>query len=83
MEEISIKALYNNMVNIKIYAKYMCDSITDTIEDYIDDDRVRNRDIIGQLKEERERWRDILKIAIGEYEALYNTHIKGEMNYEP
>ena len=81
MEEISIKTLYNNMENIKIYAKYMCDSITDTIKDYIDD-RVGNRDIIGQLKEEREKWRDILKIVRGEYEDLYNTYIKGAMNYE-
>lgn len=82
MEEISIKVLYNNMENIKIYAKYMCDSLTENIKDYIDDDKIGNKGIIYEFKEEREKWRDILKIARGEYEDLYNTYIKGAMNYE-
>ena len=37
-------------------------SRTETIRDYIDDDKEGNKDIIGELKEEREHWKDIEKL---------------------
>lgn len=55
---------------IRNYAQWHIDTITEEIKDYIDDDRLGNRDIIGQLKEEREHWRDIIKINNEKYEVI-------------
>lgn len=58
------------LTRIKEYADREVDLLTDTIEDYIDDDREGNKDIIGSFKEEREHWRDIQRIMKNE-EKLY------------
>ena len=47
---------------IKEYAHQEIVSYTETIRDYINDDKEENKDYIGQLKEEREHWKDIEKI---------------------
>ena len=47
---------------IKEYVHQEIVSYTETIRDYIDDDKEGNKDYIGQLKEEREHWKDIEKI---------------------
>ena len=47
---------------IKQYAHQEIVHCTETIKDYIDDDKEGNKDYIGQLKEEREHWKDIEKI---------------------
>lgn len=47
---------------IKEYVHQEIVSYTETIIDYIDDDKEGNKDYIGQLKEEREHWKDIEKI---------------------
>ena len=51
---------------IKELTNYHIEHLTEEILDFIDDDREGNKDIIGSLKEERERWRDILRIMLGE-----------------
>lgn len=55
------------MINsIKEYAQKEIDVATEDIEDYIDDDREGNKDIIGELKEWREHWKDIIRIMNNE-----------------
>lgn len=51
---------------IKEYAQQEIDFATEDIEDYIDDDREGNKDIIGELKEWREHWKDIIRIMNNE-----------------
>lgn len=50
---------------IKEYVHQEIVSRTEDIRDYIDDDKEGNKDIIGQLKEEREHWKDIERIIEG------------------
>ncbi len=57
---------------IKQYVDREVDLLTDTIEDYIDDDREGNKDIIGSFKEEREQWRDIQRIMKNEGKLYFN-----------
>lgn len=47
---------------INEYAHQEIISRTETIRDYIDDDKEGNKYYIGELKEDREHWRDIEKI---------------------
>ena len=47
---------------IKEYAHQEIVNYTETIRDYIDDDKEGNKDYIGELKEDREHWKDIEKI---------------------
>ncbi len=54
---------YRNLIRlINEYTHQEIVSRTEDIRDYIDDDKEGNKDIIGELKEEREHWRDIEKI---------------------
>lgn len=52
--------------NIKQYAEWHISHLTEDIKDYIDDDKKKNADIIGELKEDREHWRDIIRITKNE-----------------
>lgn len=66
MEEIDI------IERIKEYVHQEIVSITETIRDYIDDDKEANKQYIDELKEEREHWKDIEKIIEGkENDELY------------
>ena len=47
---------------IKEYVHQEIVNYTETIRDYIDDDKEGNKDYIGELKEDREHWKDIEKI---------------------
>ena len=47
---------------IKEYVHQEIVHYTETIEDYEDDDKKENKHYIGELKEEREHWKDIEKI---------------------
>ena len=61
-----------NIINtIREYAQWEIDACTSNIEDYMDDDAVGNKDIIGDFKEEREHWRDIIRIIDGENDKIY------------
>ncbi len=51
---------------IKKYANWHIEYLTEDILDYIDDDKERNKYLIGSLKEEREHWKDILRIINNE-----------------
>lgn len=51
---------------IRKYANWHIEHITETILDYIDDDKEGNKDFISSLKEEREHWRDIIRILNNE-----------------
>ena len=48
------------------YANWHIDHLTEDIEDYIDDDKIGNASIIGEFKEEREHWKDIIRIMNNE-----------------
>lgn len=54
------------IASIKEYAQQEINFATEDIEDYIDDDREGNKDIIGELKEWREHWKDIIRIMNNE-----------------
>lgn len=57
---------------IKEYVHQEIVSITETIRDYIDDDKEANKQYIDELKEEREHWKDIERIIEGKgNEELY------------
>lgn len=63
-----IENLKNKDIIIQRIQQYVHQEIvsrTEDIKDYIDDDEEGNRDIIWQIKEEREHWRDIEKIIAG------------------
>lgn len=47
---------------IEEYANWHVEKLTDSILDYIDDDKVGNASFIGEMKEQREYFRDILRI---------------------
>ena len=47
---------------IKEYTHQEISHYTETIKDFIDDDKEGNNHYIGELKEEREHWRDIERI---------------------
>lgn len=47
---------------IKEYSHQEIVRYTESIKDYIDDDKEGNKHIIGELKEEREHWKDIERI---------------------
>lgn len=52
--------------SIKEYAQQEINFAIEDIEDYIDDDREGNKDIISELKEWREHWKDIIRIMNNE-----------------
>lgn len=59
--------------NGKWYIHQMIVRISEDIEDYVDDDKVGNKDIIGALKETRKQWLDVEKLLNGESkDNLYN-----------
>lgn len=64
------KQIINTIIE---YAQWHIESITETIADYIDDDKEGNKNYIGELKEEREHWRDIIRIT--ENKKLYMNDI--------
>lgn len=68
---------WTKLDKIEAYASWFIDSLTEDIEDYTDDDKVGNRDIIGELKEERENWKDIIKILSND-DDLYRKDILWE-----
>ena len=51
---------------IQEYANWHIVHTTEVIKDYIDDDKIGNKNIIGELKEEREHWKDIIRIMNNE-----------------
>ena len=51
---------------IKEYIHQEIISFSEDIADYIDDDIIGNKDIIGELKERREHWKDLEKIIKGQ-----------------
>lgn len=51
---------------IKEYVEMHIELLTKTICDYIDDDKEGNKHIIGELKESRENWKDIIRIINGQ-----------------
>lgn len=51
---------------IKEYANWEIEHYTEDIADYIDDDRVGNARFIGELQENREHWKDIMRIINNE-----------------
>lgn len=69
-EEIEVYNVVLNLITnkqkqletIKVYAHQEIVSYTETIRDYIDDDKEGNKHIIGEMKELREHWKDIEKI---------------------
>lgn len=48
--------------SIKNYVKQEIKCYTENINDYIDDDKKANQNIINDLREDREHWKDIIKI---------------------
>ena len=56
---------------IKEYAHQEIEHYTETIEDYMDDDKEGNKNYIKELKEKREHWKDIERILENKPEELY------------
>lgn len=56
------KKQQEQLEDIKEYTHQEIVHYSEDIRDYIDDDKERNKQIIGELKEDREHWKDIEKI---------------------
>ena len=61
-----IENLIKENKELQEYANWHIEHLTEDIEDYIDDDRKGNASIIGEFKEEREHWKDIIRIINNE-----------------
>ena len=61
-----IEKQQNEIENITQYAEWHISHITEDIKDYIDDDKKGNENIIAELKEQREHWKDIIRITKNE-----------------
>lgn len=68
----AIKKL-KSLDEILTYAQWHVNSLTETIEDYLDDDPQGNRHYIGELKESREHWKDVIRLSKNE-----ETYMKKE-----
>lgn len=66
LQDTEINKLKNTIDRIKEYANNEIESATENIEDYIDDDREANKSLIGEIKEWREHWKDIIRIMNNE-----------------
>lgn len=61
---------------IKQCANWHIEHLTETILDYIDDDRIGNAHYIGELKEQREHWKDVIRIMNNEKTYIdYNDYL--------
>ena len=63
--EMVLSLIKKQQEEIELIKEYVHQEIvhyTETIEDYEDDDKEGNKDYIGELKEDREHWKDIEKI---------------------
>lgn len=60
---------------IKEYATWHVERCIDDIKDYIDDDKLGNKDIIANCKEDREHWRDVVKLCNHDHYNLYMNSI--------
>ena len=58
---------------ILTYAQWHVDLLTETIKDYLDDDPQGNKHYIGELKETREYWKDVIRLSKNE-----ETYMKKE-----
>lgn len=68
-----IDKLQRENENAKWYIHQMIARINEDIADFIDDDKERNKNIIGELKETRKQWQDVEKLLNGESkDNLYN-----------
>lgn len=65
-QQIQINKKDKIIDEIKEYANWHIDCCTEDIADYIDDDRIGNANIIEEFKEQREHWKDILRILNNE-----------------
>ena len=59
---------------ILTYAQWHVDLLTETIKDYLDDDPQGNKHYIGELKETREYWKDVIRLSKNE-----ETYMKKEL----
>ena len=57
---------YVKRSKLEKYANWHIEHLSEDIADYIDDDKIGNKNIIGELKEEREHWLDIKRIMNNE-----------------
>ena len=57
-----IKKQQEQLETIKEYAHQEIVHYTESIKDYIDDDKEGNKHYIEELKEKREHWRDVEKL---------------------
>ncbi len=72
LDLIDLKALRNllqerqqdkdRIKKLEEYANWHIEYLTEGIKDYIDDDKEKNKDIITEMQEDREHWKDILRI---------------------
>ena len=71
-QEKEINKLNKVIDRIKEYTHQEIVSRSEDIRDYLDDDKEKNKNFIGELKEEREHWKDIERIInLKENEELY------------
>lgn len=76
-QQKEIKELKQAIENAKWYIHQMLVRINEDIADYIDDDKEKNRNIIGELKETKKQWQDVEKLLNGENkDKLYNDWSK-------
>ena len=58
----AIENLIQRNKELEEYVNWHIEHLTEDIADYVDDDIKANASLIGELKEEREHWKDIIRI---------------------
>lgn len=69
------KELEKTISNVKEYAIWYIDELTSDISDYIDHDRIGNKNIICKLKSDKEQWKDVVKLCNNEFNLYRNDVI--------
>lgn len=71
------QSLKDRIEKVETYVNWHIEAISNDIEDYLDDDPIENKHIIGEFKEDREHWKDVKKI-INNQNDLYMDFILNE-----
>lgn len=58
--------------NVKEYATWYVDDITDSIKNCVDDNGTRNKNNVNKLKQDREHWKDVIKLCNNKFNLYRN-----------
>lgn len=69
------KELEKIISNVKEYSIWHVADITDSIKNCVDDNGTRNKNNVNKLKQDREYWKDVVKLCNNEFNLYRNDVI--------